>query len=576
MSRLVIDPVTRIEGHLRIEAEISGGHVTDAWSSGTMFRGIELILRGRDPREAWIWAQRICGVCTTVHAMTSVRAVENALGIEIPENARLIRNIISGTQNVQDHIVHFYHLHALDWVDVTLALKADPAKTSALAQSISDWPKSSTVYFKAIQDRVKALVASKQLSLFSSGDWGHPAYKLPPEANLMAVAHYIEALELQREFIRIHAVLGGKNPHLQTYLVGGMATAMDANEPEATINPERITLINQLITLATTFVKQVYIPDVLAVASFYKEWAGYGEGLGNFMAYGDYPSGSVKDPAGFAFPRGILLGRNLETVHPLDPKNITEYVTHSWYEYSSGDQTGKHPSEGETRPKYSGPKPPYEQLNTDEKYSWLKAPRYDDKPMEVGPLARTLIAYASGDKQVQELVNATLAKLGVPATALFSTLGRIAARALETDIMVGRLAGWVAQLDDNMSHGNVRIHDGAMWDPESWPKNCAGFGFHEAPRGSLGHWIEIENKKIVNYQAVVPSTWNAGPRDAKGQRGAYEAALIGTPIANPERPLEILRTIHSFDPCLACAVHVVDAKGKTLVYDNRSLVCETV
>jgi hydrogenase large subunit len=576
MSRLVIDPVTRIEGHLRIEAEISGGHVTDAWSSGTMFRGIELILRGRDPREAWIWAQRICGVCTTVHAMASVRAVENALGIEIPENARLVRNIISGALNVQDHVVHFYHLHALDWVDVTLALKADPAKTSALAQSISDWPKSSTVYFKAVQDRVKTLVASKQLSLFSSGDWGHPAYKLPPEANLMAVAHYIEALEMQREFIRIHAVLGGKNPHLQTYLVGGMATAMDANQPEATINPERITLMNELVANATTFVKQVYIPDVLAIASFYKDWAGHGEGLGNFMAYGDYPTGSVKDPAGFAFPRGILLGRDLSTVHPLDPKNITEYVTHSWYEYGSGDQTGKHPSEGETKPKYSGPKPPYEHLNTDEKYSWLKAPRYDDKPMEVGPLARTLIAYASGDKQVKDLVNATLAKLGVPATALFSTLGRIAARALETDIMVGRLAGWVAQLDDNMAHGNVRIHDGAMWDPESWPKNCAGFGFHEAPRGALGHWVEIENKKIVNYQAVVPSTWNAGPRDAKGQRGAYEAALIGTPIADPERPLEILRTIHSFDPCLACAVHVVDAKGKTLVYDNKSLVCESV
>jgi hydrogenase large subunit len=277
----------------------------------------------------------------------------------------------------------------------------------------------------------------------------------------------------------------------------------------------------------------------------------------------------VKDPAGFAFPRGILLGRDLSTVHPLDPKNITEYVTHSWYDYAGGDQAGKHPSEGETSPKYSGPTPPYEHLNTDEKYSWLKAPRYDDKPMEVGPLARTLIAYASGDKQVKTLVDATLVKLGVPATALFSTLGRVAARALEADIMVGRLAGWVAQLDDNMAHGNVRIHDGAMWDPESWPKSCAGFGFHEAPRGALGHWIEIENKKIVNYQAVVPSTWNAGPRDAKGQRGAYEAALIGTPVADPERPLEILRTVHSFDPCLACAVHVVEAKGRA--YGRKSL-----
>jgi len=569
MARVVIDPVTRIEGHLRIEAEVDGHQVTDAWSSGTMFRGIELILRGRDPREAWIWAQRICGVCTTVHALASVRAVEDALGIEIPENARLVRNIIAGTQNVHDHIIHFYHLHALDWVDVTLALKADPAKTSQLAQSISDWPKSSTSYFKGIQDRVKALVASRQLSLFSSGDWGHPAYQLPPEVNLLAVAHYIEALELQREFIRIQAVVGGKNPHPQTYLVGGMATAIDENEPGAVINPERITLLNQLADNAKTFVQQVYVPDVLAIAGFYKDWFNHGEGLGNFMAYGDYSSGSVKDVASFSFPRGIVLGRDLSTVHPLDTKNVTEYVTHSWYEYSGGDHVGKHPSQGETNPKYSGPKPPYEFLKTDEKYSWLKSPRYNDKPMEVGPLARTLVAYASGQQQAKQVVDSTLAKLNLPPSALFSTMGRIAARALESDIMISRLSGWVDQLANNMARGDVRIHNGEKWNPDTWPKSCQGFGFHEAPRGSLGHWIEIENKKIVNYQAVVPSTWNAGPRDPNGQRGAYEAALRGTPIIDPERPLEILRTVHSFDPCLACAVHVVQATGRP--YGRKAL-----
>jgi hydrogenase large subunit len=558
----VIDPVTRIEGHLRIEAEVNDHHVTDAWSSGTMFRGIELILRGRDPREAWIWAQRICGVCTTVHALASVRAVEDALGVEIPDNARLVRSLIAGSQNVQDHIIHFYHLHALDWVDVTLALKADPAKTSQIAQSISDWPKSSTVYFKAVQDRIKTLVASRQLSLFSSGDWGHPAYQLPPEVNLLAVAHYIEALELQREFIRIHAVLGGKNPHPQTYLMGGMSTAIDSNEPEAVINPERITLMNQLVANAQTFVRQVYIPDVMAIAGFYRDWFNYGEGLGNFLAYGDYPSGSVKDPAGFAIPRGIILNRDLSTVHPVDTKNVTEYVTHSWYEYAGGDQVGKHPSQGETNPKYSGPKPPYEYLKTDEKYSWLKSPRYEDKPMEVGPLARTLVAYASGNAKVKKLVDDTLAKLNLPPTALYSTLGRLAARALEAEFMVGNLSAWVQELDNNMAHGDVRIHNGDKWDPDSWPKSCQGFGLEEAPRGSLGHWVEIENKKIVNYQAVVPSTWNAGPRDAHGQRGAYEAALLKTPIADPERPLEILRTVHSFDPCLACAVHVVGASGR--------------
>ncbi|MGD0797107.1 MAG: nickel-dependent hydrogenase large subunit [Acidobacteriaceae bacterium] len=561
MARVVIDPVTRIEGHLRIEVEVEGHTVTDAWSSGTMFRGIELILRGRDPREAWIWAQRICGVCTTVHALASVRAVEDALGIEVPENARLVRNIIAGTQNVQDHIIHFYHLHALDWVDVTLALKADPAKTSQIAQSISDWPKSSTSYFKAIQDRVKTLVASGQLSLFSSGDWGHPAYILPPEVNLLAVAHYIEALDLQREFIRIHAVLGGKNPHPQSYLVGGMSSSMDGNEPDAVITDERISLMNKLVKNAQTFVQQVYIPDVLAIAGFYKDWFKYGAGIGNYMAYGDYTTGSQKDPAGFMFPRGIILGRDLSTVHPVDPTHISEYVTHSWYNYAEGDGVGIHPSKGETNPEYSGPKPPFDFLKTDEKYSWVKSPRYDDTAMEVGPLARTLIAYASGKEEVKKIVDGVLTKLDVPATALYSTLGRIAARAIEADIMVGEIGGWIAQLDDNMAHGNLTMHNGKQWNPNNWPQSCQGFGFHEAPRGSLGHWIEIEDKKIANYQAVVPSTWNAGPRDAKGQRGAYEAALAGTPIADPERPLEVLRTVHSFDPCLACAVHVVQANG---------------
>ncbi|MFI5104228.1 MAG: nickel-dependent hydrogenase large subunit, partial [Terriglobales bacterium] len=464
----------------------------------------------------------------------------------------------------QDHVIHFYHLHALDWVDVTLALKADPAKTSALAQSISDWPKSSTTYFKGVQDRVKTLVASKQLSLFSSGYWGHPAYQLPPEANLMAVAHYIEALDFQREFIRIHAVLGGKNPHLQTYLVGGMASAIDPNEAHAPINPERITFLMKLVQSAQEFVEKVYIPDVLAVAPFYKEWFGHGEGLGNFLAYGEYPSGSVNDPATFYLPRGVILNRDLSKVLPMDPANVTEYVTHSWYDYPAGDDKALHPSQGETRPHYSGPTPPFEHLDVDKKYSWLKAPRYQDKPMEVGPLARMLVAYASGHKDVQAAVNGVLAKLGAPATALFSTLGRIAARAIETQIMVHKLKGWVEDLDRHMSHGELRIHAGEKWDPDTWPKNARGFGFHEAPRGALGHWVEIEDKKIKNYQCVVPSTWNAGPRDAHGQRGAYEAALLNTPVADPERPVEILRTLHSFDPCLACAVHVVDLQGRII------------
>jgi hydrogenase large subunit len=570
MARIVVDPVTRIEGHLRIEAEVNGGMVADAWSSGTMFRGIELILRGRDPREAWVWTQRICGVCTTVHALASVRAVEDALGIEVPENANLIRNIIGASQYVQDHVIHFYHLHALDWVDVTLALKADPAKTSQLAESISPWPKSSRVYFKGIQDRVKALVESKQLSLFSSGYWGHPAYHLPPEANLLAVAHYIEALEFQKDYIRIHAVLGGKNPHLQTYLVGGMAASMDPNEPGATINDERITFLTELASKAQAFVDQVYVPDVLAVAGFYRDWFGRGEGLGNFLSYGDYPQEGVKDPARFYLQRGAIFNHDLSKVHPVDPAHVTEYVTHSWYQYADGDQNAKHPYQGETSPKYTGPKPPFEHLEVDQKYSWLKAPRYQDHAMEVGPLSRMLVAYASGHQEVKAAVDGVLAKLNAPATALFSTLGRIAARAIEAHVMAGQVSKWVAELGDKLGHGDLRIHNGDKWDPATWPKEAQGFGFHEAPRGSLGHWVHIEDKKIKNYQCVVPTTWNAGPRDAKGQRGAYEASLLKTPIADPERPVEILRTVHSFDPCLACAVHVVDARGRLYAHLKAS------
>ena len=527
-----------------------------------MFRGIELILRGRDPREAWIWTQRICGVCTTVHALASVRAVEDALGIEVPANANLIRNIIGASQYVQDHVIHFYHLHALDWVDVTLALKADPGKTSQLAESISPWPKSSKNYFKAVQDKLKALVESQQLSLFSSGYWGHPSYHLPPEANLLAVAHYIEALEFQKDYIRIHAVLGGKNPHLQTYLVGGMSTSMDPNEPGATINPERITFLTELAAKAQEFVDQVYVPDVLAVANFYRDWFGYGEGLGNFLSYGDYPQGGVKDSARFYLPRGAIFGRDLSKVHPVNPTNVSEYVTHSWYEYGDGDQNGKNPYQGETKPKYTGPKPPFEHLNVDQKYSWLKAPRYQDHPMEVGPLSRMLVAYASGNPEVKAAVGGVLAHLNAPATVLFSTLGRIAARAIEAKIMAAQVTKWVAELGDKLGHGDLRIHNGEKWDPDTWPKQVQGWGFHEAPRGSLGHWVHIEEKKIQNYQCVVPTTWNAGPRDAKGQRGAYEASLLKTPIADPERPVEILRTVHSFDPCLACAVHVVDSRGR--------------
>ncbi len=567
MARIVVDPITRIEGHLRIEVEVANGIVTDAWSTGTMFRGMELILKGRDPRDAWIFAQRACGVCTTVHALASVRAVENALGMTIPTNARIIRNLIAGTQYVQDHVIHFYHLHALDWVDVVSALSADPAKTSSLAQSISEWPLSSATYFKGIQDRLKAFVASGQLGPFANGYWGHPAYKLPPEANLLAVAHYLEALDWQRQVIRIHALLGGKNPHPQTYVVGGMALAVDLNSPTA-FTVRRSSEIAELIAQAKTFVDQVYIPDVLAVAGFYKDWAGYGQGIGNYMSYGEFPQGDPNDPRTSYLPRGRIMGRDLSKVLGVDQASVAENVAHSWYTYTEGDATPLHPWKGETNPKYTGPQPPYESLEGSDKYSWLKAPRYENQPMEVGPLARMLVAYASGHPDVKQAVDNVLTTLNVPATALFSTLGRVAARAVETSVIVAQLGNWLTDLENNIKSGDLAIADVALWNPSSWPKHAEGYGMEEAPRGSLGHWVVIDNEAITNYQLVVPSTWNGSPRDGQGNRGAWEQALVGTPLVDPTRPVEILRTVHSFDPCLACAVHVHDpASGTSTLID---------
>jgi hydrogenase large subunit len=500
-------------------------------------------------------------VCTVVHALASVRAVEDALEIEVPDNARLVRNLIAGAQLVQDHVVHFYHLQALDWVDVASAIKADPVKTAQIASSLSEWPKSGASHFKAVQTTVRTLVESGQLSVFANGYWGHPAYRLPPEVNLLAVSHYLDALEFQREFIKFHAVLGGKNPHLQTFLVGGMSTAMDPDSPQAPINPERLQLLRTLIEMGQQFVRQVYVPDVLAVAGFYPDWFTRGEGVGNFMAYGDYPGKSMHDPSAFFFPAGVVRKRDLSAAQPFSPEKITEYVARSWYTYGD-DKPAKHPFEGETKPKYTGPAPPYEYLQVDQKYSWLKAPRYENEVMELGPLARFLVAYAAGKQPAKGLVDSVLAQIKQPATVLFSTLGRIAARALEAQLMADQLTGWWQELEDNIGRRVLAMHNGARWDPDSWPHSCRGFGQHEAPRGSLGHWVEIEDGAIRNYQVIAPTTWNGGPRDAAGQRGPYEAALIKHPVADPDKPLELLRTIHSFDPCLACAVQVVDARGR--------------
>jgi hydrogenase large subunit len=568
-KRIVVDPITRIEGHLRIEAEVRDGKIVDAYSSGTMVRGFEIILKGRDPRDAWAFAERACGVCTTVHALASVRTVEDALNITVPPNAELIRNLMFCAQYMQDHVVHFYHLHALDWVDVVSALKADPKKTSDIAQSISSWPKSSPKYFADVQKRLTAFVNSGQLGIFANGYWGHAAYKLPAEVNLLGTAHYLEALEWQKEVVKIHTIFGGKNPH-PNYLVGGVPSAINTEDANA-INAERLAYVGTLLDDAREFIEKVYIPDLLAVASFYKDWGAVGGGLSNYLAYGDLPVNGYNDPSKFKFPRGAILGRDLSKVHEVDGKNpqqVEEFISHSWYEYSDGDNAGKHPWDGETKLKYSGPKPPYDFLNVEQKYSWLKTPRWKGNAMEVGPLARLLVAYASGNAEVKEIVNATLKKLDVPVAALFSTLGRTAARGLETVLIAGWSKEFYSQLLSNIKNGDARTFNGVRWDPETWPKEAKGVGLSEAPRGALAHWIVIKDKKIDNYQLVVPSTWNASPRDAKGQMSAYEAALIGTPVKNPDQPLELLRTIHSFDPCLACAVHLYDEQGDYVHHIN--------
>src|ERR1051326_3422903 len=503
--KVVVDPITRIEGHLRIEAQADQGRITNAWAHSTQFRGIEIVLQGRDPRDAWAFTQRICGVCTVVHAVASCRAVEDALDITIPPNANLIRNLIHGMQFIQDHVIHFYHLHALDWVDVVSALKADPAGTAKIAAAISPWPNNSETHFKAVQDRLKKFVAGGQLGIFANGYWGHPAYKLPPEVNLLAVAHYLEALEWQKEIVRIHAIFGGKNPH-PNYLVGGVPCSINTEDVNA-INTERLNQVGEIIKRATDFVEQVYIPDLFAIAGFYKDWAQWGGGLTNYLAYGDLPTQGYGQPSSFKFPRGVILNRNLNEVHPVaarDVQQIKEYISHSWYAYQAGDAAGLHPFDGETEFNYTGPKPPYEQLDTTGKYSWLKTPRWKDQAMEVGPLARLLVAYASGRTEVKDIVNDALKRLNVPVTALFSSLGRTAARGLETYLVVHWMKEFYDQLLGQVKMRQTATFNREKWEPATWAPKCEGVGLTEAPRGALAHWIKINDRKIENYQLVVP------------------------------------------------------------------------
>ncbi len=532
-QRVVIDPITRIEGHLRIEVEVTNGKVSNAWSSSTLFRGIEILLQGRDPRDAYLFTQRACGVCTYVHGLASVRAGDAAMGITIPDNARIIRNLLLGAQFLHDHLVHFYHLHALDWVDVVSALKADPKKAADLATKVTTAGWSGVNDFKATQARLKKFIDSGQLGIFANGYWGHPAYKLPAEVNLLAVHHYLLALRQQARTARLHAIFGGKNPHIQSLVVGGVTCAED-------LTAHRIAEFKFLWKETMDFVNNIYIPDVLAIAGFYKDWAKIG-GTHNFLVYGEFPQ-SAKEPDSFLFPRGAIFKRGVGQVQPVDINAIEEHVKHSWYE---GDQALP-PARGETKPKPG-------KLDVNDRYSWMKAPRYKGEPMEVGPLARVLVAYGKGHAPTKKLVDDTLKQLKIPVDALFSTLGRTAARALETKLIGDAMEGWINQLVENVKKGDTKIYK----DFEI-PNEGMGAGLNDVPRGALGHWLQIKDQKIGNFQLVVPSTWNLGPRCAQNKPSPVEEALINTPVADPKRPVEVLRTVHSFDPCIACGVHVID------------------
>jgi hydrogenase large subunit len=577
-KRIVVDPITRIEGHLRIEVNVDKDNVIrNAVSTGTMWRGLEVILKGRDPRDAWAFVERICGVCTGVHALASIRSVEDALAIKIPKNANIIRNLMHSTLFAQDHLVHFYHLHALDWVDVVSALKADPKKTAELAQSISPWPNSSYGYFREVQNRLKKFVESGQLGIFAKGYWGSPAYKLPPEANLMATTHYLEALDFQKEIVKIKTIFGGKDPHAH-WLVGGVPCSINIDQADAVgaINMVQLNMIGDIVNRTIDFVDQVYIPDLLAVASFYKDWAKWGGGLSstNVMSYGEFPDiANDYSNKSMLMPSGVILNGNLKEVLDVDlkaPDQVQEWVTHSWYR--QGDESvGLHPFDGVTEPNFElgkatkGTRTAIDNVDESAKYSWVKSPRWKGNPVEVGPLARYIVAYARGREDIKEQVDKTLKTLDVPLPALFSTLGRTAARGLEASWAAHRMKYFYDQLMASIKAGDLNNANIDKWESSTWPAESKGVAPCEAPRGALAHWVKIRAERIDSYQCVVPTTWNAGPRDAKGQIGAYEAALLNTPMVNPEQPLEILRTIHSFDPCLACASHVMSPGGEELV-----------
>ncbi|MBS4095906.1 MAG: nickel-dependent hydrogenase large subunit [Sulfuricella sp.] len=560
-KRITIDPITRIEGHLRIDVEVDGGKVTKAWSSGQMWRGVEQILLGRDPRDAWAITQRFCGVCTTVHAIASIRSVENALQMEIPLNAQFIRNMIISAHALHDEIVHFYHLSALDWVDVVSALSADADKTATLAESLSTWSGNSKHEFRKVKEKLKGFVDNGQLGIFANGYWGHPAMKLTPEVNLLAVTHYLQALQAQRHANKIVAILGSKSPHIQNVAVGGVSNPI-STDSQSVLTVERLLAVKTEIDALRDFVENVYMVDVGAIGAMYADWTKIGAGVLNYLSVPDYPLDTKGTQ--FVTKGGYISAGNLDSYKPITTFNdkmfqdgVAESVKHSWYK---GGKGALHPYKGETIADYTD-------FQENGKYSWVKSPTFQGKPAQVGPLARVLAGVVAKDELTLKYLNKLLGtveavgKVKLPLSALHSTIGRHAARAVTAGMNVNILEGQWTMLMENLAKGDIKT-----FNPPVFPKGeVSGVGFHEAPRGTLSHWVVIDNGKIKNYQAVVPSTWNAGPRNEEDQLGPYEASLMGTPIADPEKPLEVLRTIHSFDPCIACAIHMVDTEKKEII-----------
>lgn len=561
-KRVIVDPITRIEGHLRAEVIVGDdGIVKDAFVSSTLWRGLEVIAKGRDPRNVPLMMQRICGVCTYSHYLKSTMAVEDALGIKIPYNAELVRSLMNAALFIHDHVVHFYHLHGVDWVDIVSALSADPAKASKLAFKYSDNPiGTGENELKLVKEKIAKFAKNPQgLGPFANAYWGHGTYKLTPEQNLIALSHYLQALEVQRTAAQLLAIFGGKNPHPQSLAVGGVTCVMDI------LNPAKMGEYMTKFKVLANFINNAYYPDIVMAAEMYKTEGSVVKpaGVKNFMAHEDFIVGRGDR----LFESGIVYDGDLSKVFEIDEDLITEEATHSWYQ----NDKALHPYDGETEPKYTGfvdgetvgPDGKMihsKQINENDKYSWIKSPRYDGKPMEVGPLACMVVSYAKGNKKVQKVVNDFLKTTGLPAAALFTTLGRTAARMLQA-----KLIGDNALIAFNNLIENLKV-DQETCATYTIDKNkeYKGRGIGDVPRGMLSHWVRIKNGVVENYQAVVPSTWNAGPMDANGQKGPYEADLIGLKIENLTQPLEIIRIIHSYDPCIACAVHVMDTKGNKL------------